>query len=170
MWLDSRYVFLVNSDEVRVMNNNDKLKLILASLLVLGFASAVAQDSTDDHADVWSTIEESWNAEESGDKKWVERLLTDDFSGWGKSSPAPQGKSSIEMWDRFDDQMGKMLAHELYPLSIVVHEDVAIAHYLYTTAYKPRDGEIEMGNGRYTEVLVRTDDGWKFIAWHGGDD
>jgi len=27
-----------------------------------------------------------------------------------------------------------------------------------------------MSNGRYTDILVRKEDGWKFIAWHGGDD
>ena len=26
------------------------------------------------------------------------------------------------------------------------------------------------GTCRYTDVLVRTEDGWKFLAWHGGDD
>jgi ketosteroid isomerase-like protein len=66
--------------------------------------------------------------------------------------------------------LGALLAHELYLLSIVVHDDVAVAHYLYSSAYKPKNGEIEMNNGRYTDVLVRTEDGWKFIAWHGGDD
>ena len=67
---------------------------------------------------------------------------------------------------------GQRNAHELYPLSIVVHEDVAIAHYLFTSATedKNKDGKIETANGRYTDILVRTDDGWKFIAWSGGSD
>ena len=37
-------------------------------------------------------------------------------------------------------------------------------------AFKDKEGEIEMTNGRYTDILVRTEDGWKFIAWHGGED
>ena len=74
------------------------------------------------------------------------------------------------MWDRFSEQLGKMVAHELYPLSIVVHNDVAVAHYLYSSAFKSKDGEIEVSNGRYTDVLVRTDEGWRFLTWHGGDD
>ena len=77
------------------MKNIDKLRLGLASILVLGFCSAVAQEAQD---------------------------------------------------------------------------DVAVAHYLYSSAYKPKSGDIEMNNGRYTDVLVRTEDGLKFIAWHGGDD
>lgn len=73
------------------------------------------------------------------------------------------------MWDRFSEQLGKMVAHELYPLSIVVHDDVAVAQYMYSSAFEDKKGDIERSNGRYTDVLVRTDDGWKFLAWHGGD-
>jgi ketosteroid isomerase-like protein len=148
----------------------DTFKLLLISAFLLGFTSAFAQGSTNDQADVWAVIEEEWNADEKGDKKWLDKLLADDFRGWGKSSPAPRDKASTKMWDRFNDQYGKMLAHELYPLSIVVHADVAVAHYLYSSASQSKGGEVENSNGRYTDILVRTDDGWKFLAWHGGDD
>ena len=63
-----------------------------------------------------------------------------------------------------------MQAHELYPLAIIVNGDLAVAHYLYTSAWEPKDGETEINNGRYTDVLVRTEEGWRFIAWHGGND
>ena len=152
------------------MKGNEVRKLVLTGILLLGFTPAFAQDSTDDQADVWAVVEEEWDADEKGDRKWTDRLLSDNFTGWSKNSPAPRDKESTRMWDRFSEQMGKMVAHELYPLSIVVHEDVAIAHYLYSSAFKSKDGEIEMGNGRYTDVLIRTEDGWKYLAWHGGPD
>lgn len=152
------------------MKFKELLKLVLTSLFLLSFTSAFAQGSADDQADVWSVVEAEWNANEKGDKKWPDRLLSDDFSGWGKNSPAPRSKTSTKMWNRFNEQIGKMVAHELYPLSIVVHDDVAVAHYLYSSAFESKDDDIEMSNGRYTDVLVRTDDGWKFLAWHGGDD
>ncbi len=152
------------------MKPNELLKVVLTGELCLSIASAFAQEAPDYPADVRSVIEDEWNADEKGDKKWPDRLLTDDFTGWGKNSPAPRDKSSTKMWDRFNDQTGKALAHELYPLSIIVHADVAVAHYLYSKAFQSKNGEIEMRNGRYTDVLVRTDDGWKFLAWHGGDD
>jgi hypothetical protein len=41
---------------------------------------------------------------------------------------------------------------------------------LYSTAFEDNDGKTEVINGRYSDVLVRTEDGWKFIAWHGGGD
>ena len=144
--------------------------LFLTSVLLFGFSTAIAQGSSSDEADVWIVIEAEWNAAEKGDKKWPDRLLTDNFTGWPNNSPAPRSKSSIRMWNDFNSKTGKMIKHELYPLSIVVHENVAVAHYLYTAATELPDESIEMSNGRYTDVLVRTDDGWKFLSWHGGDD
>jgi len=157
---------------------NRLCKLVLscfATLIAVSGISAMtgiayAQDASDDHVNVWAVIEEEWNAVEKGDKKWAERLLADNFMGWDKSSPAPRSKSSTAMWYRFNMSQSQAVAHELYPLSIVVEGDVAIAHYLYTVAVKHKDGEVKTSNGRYTDVLVRTDNGWKFLAWHGGDD
>jgi len=151
------------------------LRLVLTSAILFGVGTALAQTTdpqADDQADVWATVEQQWNAEEKGDNKWMDRMLTDDFSGWGKESPAPRGKVSTKMWNRFNEQVSDLLAHELYPLSIVVHEDVAIAHYMFTSATKDKNknGKIETTNGRYTDILVRSDDGWKFIAWAGGGD
>ena len=130
----------------------------------------VAQDAASDRADVWSVVEEQWDAQENGDKKWTDSFLADDFSGWQRSSPAPRSKASTKMWDRFMSSQGSMVAHELYPLEIIVHGDVAVAHYTYSSAYESKDGEVEMSNGRFSDVLIRTADGWKFLSWHGGDD
>jgi len=144
------------------------LSIMAATLLSIGVA--VAQDDTDDQADVWAIVEQQWNADEKGDKKWIDRLLADDFFGWGKNSPAPRSKASTKMWDRFNDSQGSTVAHELYPLAIIVHENTAVAHYLYSMATEDNDGEVEVKNGRYSDILIRTEDGWRFLAWHGGDD
>lgn len=152
------------------MNVRTWLKLAVTSVLLMTSAIAFAQDSHDDQADVWSTIEEQWEAEGKSDKKWMELLLAENFSGWGKSSPAPRSKTSTIMWDRFSDEQGRMVEHELYPLAIVVEGDLAVAHYLYSSAYEDKNKDVEMSNGRYTDILIRTDEGWKFLAWHGGDD
>lgn len=159
-----------------MIKNLGAATLALAIFSLLGAASAIAQTTTDEQvreqADVWAQIEQQWVAEEKGDNKWLDTVLTDDFSGWGKSAPAPRGKASTKMWNRFNEQISEMVAHELYPLSIVVHGDVAVAHYMYASASKSKtkEGEIITSNGRYTDILVRTDKGWKFLAWAGGDD
>jgi len=150
------------------MNVTARLALVLLGPLLV--SASLAQDTTDDEANVLLTIEREWEAAQKGDQDQVDEMLTRDFMGWGKSSPAPRTKNSNSQWRRFADQMGRVVRYELYPLSITIHGDVAIAHYLYSTAFETKDGDFEMSNGRYTDVLVRTDDGWKFLAWHGGDD
>ena len=147
---------------------NFRFVFAATALLLSGFAAA--QDTAGDQASVWSVVEKQWNAVADGDKKWIDELLVDDFSGWPKNSPAPRNRASTKMWSRFSETQGKMVAHELYPLAIVIRGDVAVAHYLYTSAYQGKDDEVEMNNGRYSDVLVRTDSGWKFLTWHGGAD
>lgn len=131
---------------------------------------ATAPDTTDDYIAVWSVIEEQWEASQRGDRLWVEKLLSGDFSGWPKDAPAPRDKASTRLWNDFETKQSKGLVHELYPLSTVIHGDMAVAHYLYTNAVENKEGETEVSNGRFTDILVRSDGEWKFIAWHGGDD
>ncbi|MDJ0711426.1 MAG: nuclear transport factor 2 family protein [Woeseiaceae bacterium] len=150
------------------MNLRTRVLLFLFAAVLAPVANA--QDTSDDEANVLLIIERVWDADQKGDQDHVDELLTNNFMGWAKNSPAPRSKNSTSAWARFGEQMGRMERYELYPLSITVEGDVAVAHYLYSVAYKPKGGDIELSNGRYTDILVRTDDGWKFIAWHGGDD
>ena len=152
------------------MQGFNRYKYVLAAAALLMCGVATAQDTAADQANIWAVVEKQWNAVEGGDKKWMDDMLVDDFTGWPKNSPAPRTKASTKMWNRFNESQGTLVAHELYPLAIVVRGDVAVAHYLYTSAYKSKDGEVEMNNGRYSDILVREGDGWKFLSWHGGTD
>ncbi len=152
------------------MNALKKIRFAITVTALLLVGTAVAQDSRDDETDVWIAVEAQWDANENGDKKWIDNMLTDSFYGWGKGTPAPRSKASTRKWDRFNSEQGQIVAYELYPLEIVVEGDTAIVHYLYSSAYKDKKGEVETSHGRYTDILVRTEDGWKFIGWHGGDD
>jgi ketosteroid isomerase-like protein len=141
---------------------------VIILLLVAPAGALLAQDAADDQAAVWAAVEEIWAAQERGGTDWVDDRLTGDFMGWPASSPAPRSRASTRMWARFDSDQSKSLAHELYPLSIVVHGDTAVVHYLYTMVEQRRGRETVRSNGRYTDVLVRDGADWKFISWHGG--
>ncbi len=142
----------------------------LLTTILLASAAAYAQGSTEDQAAVWAAVEAIWEAEERADNDAIDAMLSADFMGWTAASPAPTSKSSSRMWREFGQQQSKNLRHELYPLSIVVHADMAVAHYLYTNAVQARDKSVEVVNGRFTDILVRGEETWKFISWHGGDD
>jgi hypothetical protein len=147
-----------------------KLQFAVTFSALFLFGTAIAQDGRDDSTNVWIAVEAQWDAEENGDKDWIDDMLLDRFYGWTKGTPAPRSKSSTKKWDRFNDSQGEMIAHELYPLEIVVEGDTAIAHYLYSSAVKNKDGKVETMHGRYTDILLRTDAGWRFLGWHGGAD
>ncbi|MDH4046621.1 MAG: nuclear transport factor 2 family protein [Gammaproteobacteria bacterium] len=153
------------------MTGKRRLIALTTISLILGWGISTAQQqAASDQAAVWSVIEDQWERNERGDNKWIDELLVADFVGWPNESPAPRTKSSVRMWDEFSSKQTETLEHELYPLSIVVHGDMAIAHYLYTSATRQKGAELKISNGRYTDVLVRDDGVWKFISWHGGDD
>ena len=85
--------------------------------------------------------EREWEAAQKGDRDEVDAMLADNFMGWSRRSPAPRSKNSTSRWNRLaDKEMGKVLRYELYPLSITVDGDMAVAHYLYSTAFKAKDG------------------------------
>ncbi len=151
------------------MHAREPLTIVLP--LVLLFASLVtgAPAVADDAADVILAIEEQWQAVEKGEEDWIDERLHEKFSGWPVDSPAPRSKLSTAKWHRFFSTQGRMVAHELFFQNIVVNGDVAVAHYFFTSANEDNDGDVEIDSGRYTDVLVRTDDGWKFLAWHGGE-
>jgi len=151
------------------MRNKKIILILVGGLLLYSGPPAIAQDSASDEADVILAIEEQWRKDQDGDD-WAEDSLSDDFSGWQKNAPVPRNKRSVKLWDRFRETQGRTVEHELYFQSVIIHGDVAVAHYLYTAAFQNKEKETTVKNGRYTDVLIRTDDGWKFLAWHGGDD
>ena len=146
------------------------------ALLAIATLPALAQEEEQpaprvaDDAAVWSVIERAWRSERENDDDWVNDLLSADFVGWSNDSPAPRDKSSTRQWTQFNNKQDKLLEYELYPLSIVVHGDTAIAHYLFASVMQIRGNAPRQLTGRYTDVLVRTANGWRFLAWHGGSD
>lgn len=155
------------------MRKVSPLSASMLAALVLFCSPSHADESggtlpvSDDSA-VWSVIERAWRAERDGSKKWIESLLSADFVGWNNTAPAPRDKGSTRLWNAFNARQNGMIEYELYPLSIVVHGDTAIAHYLFTSATEEKGKDVATVNGRYTDVLVRSAEGWRFLAWHGG--
>ncbi len=151
------------------MHTTYKLSALLYTLLLFAALPAVAQ-SSDDEVAVWAMVEQQWRAEKRGDKDWVDELLSADFVGWPTDSPAPRNKASTRLWNEFNSRQSELLEFELYPQAIVIHGDMAVVHYLYTAANKVKGGDVEFSSGRYSDILVRSDNGWRFVAWHGGND
>ena len=142
----------------------------LLLLVALLFPTAgAAQEWDAEQLEVWGVIQAQWTATMEKDASWADTFLSDDFLGWENDVPAPRDGASQRMWSRYGMENSTTLVQDLHPLGIVVHGDVAVAHYFYSTAAATPQGERETTHGRYTDVLVRDDGTWRFLAWHGGE-
>lgn len=143
--------------------------LSLLFALVLS-APAMAQDWSPEQTEVWNVIVAQWDSDKASDHTWTERSLHQSFLGWSDENPMPSDRDSVKRWENYSSENLKVLEQELYPVGIVVEGTTAVAHYFYSVAAEDREGKRKTTHGRYTDVLVKTDGVWLFIAWRGGDD
>ena len=72
--------------------------------------------------------------------------------------------------NRYSYANSAVLEHELFPLSCVITGNVAVVNYTYQIAQEDYKKEHKMVTGRYTDILVKENGKWLFLAWSGGDD
>ena len=145
--------------------------VVLTPLIALVLPmSAAAQQWDQDQTEVWNKIVAQWEAAKAKDLTWTEKDLDPSFLGWSDAYPMPRNKAATEKWERYNSENSKTLIEELYPVGIVVVGSTAVAHYYYSTAAEDREGKRKTTHGRYTDVLIKQDGNWIFIAWRGGDD
>jgi hypothetical protein len=144
---------------------------VLALVVAVGLPVGVAaQEWSAEQTEVWSTIVAQWDASKARDHSWPERFLHASFLGWPDEFPMPRDKAGVQAWEKYSSEGTTVHVQELSPVGIVVVGSTAVAHYYYSTAAEDRDGKRETTHGRYTDVLVKQDGKWLFIAWRGGDD
>ena len=143
--------------------------IILLSATFAVVAPAFGQTLSDQQLEVWNVIEANWKAAMEKDTTWPDTQLHDKFLGWDGNRPMPRDKSSINNWIRYQIENSTTLIQELIPVGIVLHGNTAVAHYFYSQASEDRKGERETVHGRYTDILVKENGTWQFLAWSGGD-
>jgi ketosteroid isomerase-like protein len=148
-------------------------QFISVTLIFLGLGAtvttALGQTWSDKQLEVWSVIETQWKAAMEKDDNWTDKYLHDNFLGWGNQNPTPRGKASVKKWNRYGTENSTTLLQELFPVGIVVNGNTAVAHYFYSQASEDRKGERKTVNGQYTDILVKENGAWRFLAWRGGD-
>lgn len=147
-----------------------KRAAVLMSMIALVMPMSVAAQEWDsDQTEVWNTIVAQWEASKAEDLTWPTTALHPAFLGWSDVYPMPSSKAAVGKWNRYNVENSTTLAQELFPVGIVVVGSTAVAHYYYSTAAEGRDGKRKTTHGRYTDVLIKQDGKWTFIAWRGGD-
>ena len=151
-----------------------RMRHLLAIIVLLSATGAVVapvfgQTWSDKQQEVWNVIEAQWKASMEKDTTWPDKVLQEKFLGWDNERPMPRDKSPTNSWTRYTNENSTTLLQELYPVGIIVQGNTAVAHYFYSQASENRKGERETSHGRYTDVLVKENGTWQFLAWSGGD-
>ena len=151
-----------------------RMRHLLSIIVLLSATGSVVapvfgQTWSDKQLEVWNVIEAQWKASMEKDTTWPDKFLHEKFLGWDNERPMPRVKSSINSWTRYTIENTTTLLQELYPVGIIVQGNTAVAHYFYSQASENRKGERETSHGRYTDVLVKENGTWQFLAWSGGD-
>ncbi len=131
---------------------------------------AAAQTWNAEQQEVWKLEEQQWKMAAAKDASWIDKMVHNNLSYWDNDQVAPQNKASLTRWNRYNSGNTTTLEQEIFPISITITGNIAVAQYRYTTARENYKKERETVSGRYTDVLVKDGGRWMFIAWAGGED
>ena len=141
---------------------------VLVILLVSANANANQLDK--EQTEVWSVVLESYKDIDSKNANWSDKYVTEDAMVWGGSTPMPRNRDSVKRWDKFQFSIGETVVSEYSPAAIVVHNSTAVVHYYYSNGTKDAEGKQKITHGRCSDILVKDDKTWKFVAWHCNDE
>jgi hypothetical protein len=112
----------------------------------------------------WSVVTQSWEDEVTGNGKWPAKYIHEDLVAWGASWPQPRDSSSVTKWSRFDQEAGKTLIYELFPVAIVVVGDTAVINYNSVTVAENYEMKRKRSTTGLIETLVKEGETWKFLS------
>jgi len=149
-----------------------RLLLIAAVAVALsGFAGvASAQTWSPEQQEIWQFEQQQWKMAAAKDDSWIDTMVHPNMRYWETDNPMPRDKASLKHWSRYQNEIGTMLHHELFPISATITGNVAVVQYHYMSAVENFKKERETVTGHYTDVLIKENGRWMFIAWAGGDD
>ena len=148
------------------------MKLIVPAVIVFTLAASAplaAQQWSDAQKEVWKAIETDWALAADQNLEGHLNNLHPDFLGWEYDQSLPRNKASRSKWAAHSYKTTTPIIHDIKPVGIKIHGNVAFAHYYYATVYKDADDKQKTERGRYTDILIKEGDRWLFIGWHGGE-
>ena len=140
---------------------------LMGLLVVAGPASA--QTWTPEQQELWKFEQQQWQMSKDKDSSWIEKMVHPNLRYWEIGQPMPQDKASLARWNRYTSANATVLEQELFPISVTITGNLAVVQYWYQIARENAKKEQETAHGYYTDVLLKENGQWRFIAWAGGD-
>ncbi len=120
--------------------------------------------------EVWDSVESYWQCFANGDAECFLAYLHDDFSGWTNTHALPRDKEDMSQYLPLGFEVSETLLHDVDPVAVKVHGDVAIVHYYYSRTFADGSGTRHTDTGRWTDILLKQGDRWVMVADHGGSE
>jgi len=144
------------------------ISIIVICLALFLFGGVFAQQWSDAEKEVWKNVETYWDLAAKGDTEGFLSYFHGDFSGWINTAELPHDRATREKFIRFYNPKTKTLLYNIEPLTIKIHGNVAIVHYIYMEVSKYQDEKEQSEQGRWTDILMKQDGKWVMIGDHGG--
>jgi ketosteroid isomerase-like protein len=148
-----------------------RLKSVLLAAVGLSLAApglVTAQEWSPAQQAVWKNVEAYWTADTSGDVDGFLAYFDAQYIGWHVGDALPSNKARASKFIRHQSQRTKTLLHDIQPVAITIHGEIAVVHYYWTVITKTGEEKETREAGRWTDVLKRSGDKWLLIADHGG--
>ena len=140
------------------------LRLTSMVVLISLTSFVMADEWSKEQTAVWSVVTQSWEDEVAGNGKWPTKYTHEDLVAWGASWPQPRDNSSVTKWSRFDQQAGKTLIYELFPVAVVVVGDTAVVYYNSVTVAENYEMKRKRSTTGLIETLVKGGETWTFLS------
>ncbi len=95
---------------------------------------AAAQTWSAEQQEIWKLEEQQWKMAAAKDASWIDKMVHTNLSYWDNDQVAPQNKASLTRWNRYNSGNTTTLEQEIFPISVTITGNVAVAQYRYTTA------------------------------------
>ena len=114
-------------------------------------------------------VESYWSDFAGKDKnKWLDDFH-DSYKGWSVGSEFLNTKEDNIKWNNYTWGKDEVLFWDITPIGVVLHDNIAVVHYYYTTISKNKNnGKETTEKGKWTDVIINDGGKWKLVADHGG--
>ena len=145
------------------------LRFVFVSITVvlLGASVGFSQKWNKKQTEVWSVVEKSWSALQSGNSTVVMALIHESYQGWSDDQPLPLLKKQVSTIYEWMAANSKVQYYTLNLARIVVEKKVAVVHYYFDVISEFTENdetEIKTMSGKKTETYIKEGRKWLLLG------
>jgi ketosteroid isomerase-like protein len=142
--------------------------VILSVTIIFVLSPISAQELSKEQSEIWNQIESFWKFYFEKDLEGCLNHFHEDYIGWSYRDQLPHDKSDLENSIKYNLQNYNTESYEIKLANISTFKNMAIVHFFYSGIYSDSAGNTGSYKGRMTDILIKQDDKWVFVADHGG--